>query len=201
MDMGAWLLRSLFVVAIAACGAAVTGPPPEPVVKAKTAWRVPDGFRGETIPFPLDFAPSLSHRGAEELRFAPGVFDPAAPGYWSYAFAWRTDDAAALDAAALAGELTAYFRGLIDAVDTAKQITDREAIVVTATPAGGDGARLRPSSRSISPAGPRARRAAPARCGGSCSRRRTARSGRSSTRSLRKPRAISPCPPPPPPSR
>jgi hypothetical protein len=142
MDMGAWLLRSLFVVAIAACGAAVTGPPPEPVVKAKTAWRVPDGFRGETIPFPLDFAPSLSHRGAEELRFAPGFFDPAAPGYWSYAFAWRTDDAAALDAAALAGELTAYFRGLIDAVDTAKQITDREAIVVTATPAGGDGARF-----------------------------------------------------------
>jgi hypothetical protein len=134
MGIGA---RSLFVVAMIACGGgASSGPPPEPVAKAKAAWPVPDGFRGETIPFPLDFAPSVRHTGAEELRFAPGFFDPAAPGYWSYTFAWRTDDAAALDGGAIAGELTAYFRGLIDAVDTKKQITDRDAIAVTAAAAG-----------------------------------------------------------------
>jgi hypothetical protein len=97
---------------------------------------VPAGFRGETIPFPLDFAPGVVHRGVEELRFAPGFFDPAGPGYWSYAFVWRTDDPAVLDAAALGTELTAYFRGLIDAVDEAKQIADRDAIVVTVTAAG-----------------------------------------------------------------
>ncbi|HET9619976.1 MAG TPA: hypothetical protein VFP84_01325, partial [Kofleriaceae bacterium] len=126
---------------VAACGGGASsgGPPAEPVVKATAAWPVPPGFKGETIPFPLDFAPGLAHRGAEELRFAPGFFDPAAPGYWSYAFVWRTDDPAAMDAAALGGELTAYFRGLSDAVDDRKQITDRAAITVTATP---DGARF-----------------------------------------------------------
>ena len=84
---------------------------------APQRWPVPDGWRRETIAFPLDFAPALAHRGVEELRFAPGFFEPHAGGYWSYAFAWRTDDRAALDASALAGELTTYFRGLVAAVD------------------------------------------------------------------------------------
>jgi hypothetical protein len=115
-----------------ACGGGAAGPPAEPVVKASAPWPVPVGFRGETIPFPLDFAPGLGHRGAEELRFAPGFFDPAAAGYWSYAFVWRTDDAATMEGAQIAGELTAYFRGLIDAVDDKKEIADRDAIRVTA---------------------------------------------------------------------
>jgi hypothetical protein len=49
---------------------------------------------------------------------------------------WRTEDAADLDAAALGAELTAYFRGLIDAVDRDKKITERDAIVARATRAG-----------------------------------------------------------------
>src|SRR5262249_24546269 len=90
-------------------------------------------------PFPLDFAPGVAHSGVEELRFAPGFIDPAAPGYWSYAFVWRTADPAPLDAAALGAELTAYFRGLIDAVDQARQIANPDLIVVQAP---GGGARL-----------------------------------------------------------
>jgi hypothetical protein len=153
-------MRSLAVVAsvvvpvvvsavpwIVACGPstapapAAPGPSPSPPAPAQAAhpatpWRVPDGFHSETIPFPLDFAPGVAHRGAEELRFAPGFFDAAAPGYWSYAFAWRTEDPAELDAAGLGAELTTYFRGLIDAVDKDKQIADRDAISVRATAAG-----------------------------------------------------------------
>ena len=113
-----------------------TARPAQPTAGPAQPWATPAGFRGETIPFPLDFAPRVAHRGSEELRFAPGFFDPAAPGYWSYTFVWRTDDAAALDAAGIGAELTAYFRGLIDAVDEAKQITDRGAIAVTAVAAG-----------------------------------------------------------------
>jgi hypothetical protein len=122
--VGAWLT---------ACGAPA-GPPAEPTTRALPAWRVPDGFKSETIPFPLDFAPGITHQGNEELRFPPGFFDPAAPGYLSYTFAWRTDDAAAMDAPALAGELTAYFRGLIAAVDDKHEITGD--IAVQARPAG-----------------------------------------------------------------
>jgi hypothetical protein len=143
-------MRSLAVVAsvvvlVVACGpstAPPSGPAPSRAAPAPaearpaTSWRIPDGFRSETIPFPLDFAPGLTHRGAEELRFAPGFFDAAAPGYWSYAFAWRTEDPAELDATGLGAELTAYFRGLIDAVDKDKQIADRDAIAVRATATG-----------------------------------------------------------------
>jgi hypothetical protein len=95
-------------------------------------WDLPTGWRSEVIPFPLDFAPTLAHRGFEEIRFAPGMFDPAAPGYWSYAFVWRTDDDAQLDEAALGSELTAYFRGLIAAVDDKHRIAARDEIVARA---------------------------------------------------------------------
>jgi len=116
------------LVVVAACGSSHTKPTPaEPPT---TSWEIPAGWKSETIPFPLDFAPSLSHRGVEELRFPPGMFDPAAPGYWSYVFAWRLDDPAALDAAALGGELTAYFRGLIRAVDSTLAV---DPVTVTAT--------------------------------------------------------------------
>ena len=65
-----------------ACGSSTPSPPPEPTTKPPSPWPVPTGFRGETIPFPLDFAPGLAHKGVEELRFAPGFVDPAAAGYW-----------------------------------------------------------------------------------------------------------------------
>lgn len=122
-----WLI--LFAVA---CGASRA--PSAPV----TRWRVPADWRAEEIPFPLDFAPTLTHQGVEELRFAPGFFKPGTPGYWSYAFAWRTTDPADLGAAALAGELTAYFKGLLTAVDETKHhIHDTGAIAATASAGAG----------------------------------------------------------------
>jgi hypothetical protein len=115
------LRAALALVAVAACA------------HAPRAWPTPAGWKSETIAFPLDFAPALAHRGVEELRFAPGFFDPRAGGYWSYAFAWRLDDTAALDAAALDAELTAYFRGLVAAVNKELAV---DAIAVRVAPAG-----------------------------------------------------------------
>ncbi len=104
---------------------------------------MPAGWKSETIPFPLDFAPGISHRGVEELRFAPGMFDPAAPGYWSYAFVWRTEDAATLAAPILAAELTTYFRGLLGAVDEkTKLIANLDDIVATVSGEGEGDKRL-----------------------------------------------------------
>ena len=48
----------------------------------------PEGWRTETIPFPLEFAPELDYEGVEELRFAPGMFTEGAEDYWTYAFVW-----------------------------------------------------------------------------------------------------------------
>lgn len=97
---------------------------------APATWPVPAGWRAEVIPFPLDFAPALAHRGVEVIRFAPGFFDPAKPGYWSYAFAWRLDDD--VDPTQLGAELTTYFRGLVAAVDVKHRIGSLEPIVVHA---------------------------------------------------------------------
>ncbi len=115
-----------------ACGhrATATATPAPP-------WPTPPGWTSETIPFPLGFAPDVHHTGEEELRFPPGFYDRASPGYWSYAFVWRTTDPALLDARALGDELTRYFRGLITAVDAeAQQVKDVGAVVVHAEPAG-----------------------------------------------------------------
>jgi hypothetical protein len=120
-----------YLLVLAACSAKPAPP---------AAWPVPVGWKSEDIPFPLDFAPDIKHEGVEQLRFPPGFFKADAPDYFSYAFVWRTKDAAALDASALGGELTRYFRGLMTAVDEKKhQIKDAGAIVATATP---DGARF-----------------------------------------------------------
>jgi hypothetical protein len=124
--------RTLVVALLAACSAAPPAPTPAPA-----AWAVPAGWKSETIPFPLGFAPDLAHTGEEELRFAPGFFTATAPDYWSYTFVWRTKDPARLDAAAVGDELTRYFRGLITAVDADKQnVKDTTAILARATAAG-----------------------------------------------------------------
>jgi|GEM_PF-2964404 len=103
---------------------------------ATPPWPVPDGWGREQILFPLEFAPSLNHRGMEELRFSPGFLKAGSPNRWSYAFQWDLTDAAELDAAALAAELTAYFRGLLVEVDGDRKRFDPSAIAVTAQEVG-----------------------------------------------------------------
>lgn len=140
-----------FALLLVACSTGSTGSTgtgssssPAPTALAPTPptadppWPVPTGWRTEVIKFPLDFAPTIAHQGAEDIRFPPGFFDPAAGDYWSYAFVWRTDDDARLDAAALGAELTVYFRGLIAAVDEQQRIRARDEIVARAAPDGPD---------------------------------------------------------------
>ena len=79
-------------------------------------WPVPEGWKHETIPFPLEFAPELPYHGVEELRFAPGMFKPDQDGYFSYAFVWWLDGRPAVDAAELSSSLKSYFTGLCTAV-------------------------------------------------------------------------------------
>jgi hypothetical protein len=122
-------VRCLVALLLAACSSsgvedrslppAATAPPASPAASDKAprfTWPVPDGWRSETIPFPLEFAPDIPHRGVEELRFAPDFFKPESPGYWTYAFAWIVTGATPLDLPRLERELTAYFRGLTAAV-------------------------------------------------------------------------------------
>ncbi|MDX1998474.1 MAG: hypothetical protein SF066_12215 [Thermoanaerobaculia bacterium] len=89
-------------------------PPADPAEGIQ--WPVPEGWGQESIPFPLSFAPQLTYRGFEELRFAPGWSKPTEPGYWSYVIVWWLTEKPALDAATLENALTTYFLVLSEAV-------------------------------------------------------------------------------------
>jgi hypothetical protein len=106
----------LALIAILAASATPARPP--------FVWTVPNGWRSETIPFPLEFAPQLKHRGLEELRFSPGMFKPDAPDFWSYGFVWWLEGEPAPQAEALEREFTLYFRGLSEAAGKGKYSFD-----------------------------------------------------------------------------
>jgi hypothetical protein len=89
-------------------------------VSGSFQWPLSEGWRQETIPFPLEFAPDLPYKGVEEIRFAPGMFKPDQAGYWSYAFVWWLDGRPALDAPELTSSLQRYFAGLCESVSKEK---------------------------------------------------------------------------------
>ncbi|HPF69222.1 MAG TPA: hypothetical protein PLQ13_01010 [Candidatus Krumholzibacteria bacterium] len=84
---------------------------------------LPDGWRSETIPFPLPFAPGLPYEGVEELRFAPGMFTAGADDFWTYAFCWWVPEDTPLDSKLLERDLEAYFAGLTRTVEDAEHFT------------------------------------------------------------------------------
>lgn len=84
-------------------------------------WDVPEGWRTETIPFPLEFAPGLPYRGVEELRFPKAFLTPEDERYFSYAFVWHIAAPGPADADVLERDLVAYFRGLAVAVGGAER--------------------------------------------------------------------------------
>lgn len=89
-------------------------PAPELLTKA------PDGWKFERIDFPLPFAPDLALRGFEELRFAPGMYDPKSDTYFTYIFAMKLDGELTVDAAFLDALLEGYYRGLCQTVAKGK---------------------------------------------------------------------------------
>ena len=88
---------------------------------APPAWTVPVGWKAETIPFPLEFAPGLAYRGVEELRFPPGFFKKGEERYFSYAFLWYVVAPGPADVEVLERDLVAYFEGLARAVGGAER--------------------------------------------------------------------------------
>ena len=73
---------------------------------------LPEKWKSETIPFPIDFAPSIPYQGIEEIRFTPGWGDSNSNDYWSYTFLWFVDGAPQVNAGLLNTYVTSYFDGL-----------------------------------------------------------------------------------------
>ncbi len=96
----------------------------------------PEGWRTETIPFPLEFAPELPYTGLEELRFAPGMFEEGSEDFWSYAFVWWVGADEPNDLETMARFLEDYFRGLAHAVAESRGFEVGEASFEAALQAG-----------------------------------------------------------------
>lgn len=75
-----------------------------------------EGWRYERLAFPLSFAPDLKYRGFEEIRFAPGMFNPQSDTYFTYIFAVRLEGAHEIDSDFVRTFLFKYYRGLCEAV-------------------------------------------------------------------------------------
>ena len=86
---------------------------------------LPEGWRFEALPFPLEFAPDIELAGLEELAFAPGMFDADSDSYFSYAFAVRIDEDVRIDDAFVTDFLTRYYGGLCEAVAQGRFEFDR----------------------------------------------------------------------------
>jgi hypothetical protein len=106
--MHKFLLVAILVLSIFALPAQAEQKPDELPFHLPT----PEGWKTETIPFPLGFAPELDYEGFEELRFAPGMFKPEEEDFWSYTFVWWVPAATEISAAILQRDLDAYYGGL-----------------------------------------------------------------------------------------
>jgi hypothetical protein len=72
----------------------------------------PANWGFERMPIPTGFAPDLSLKGFEEVRFAPGMFDTSSTNYFTYALAVSAEGTNSIGVAELKDFLDKYFRGL-----------------------------------------------------------------------------------------
>ncbi len=112
------MLRLLSLVGVFGLVTAVAGQP------EKRPYQVPEpkGWGKETIELPPAFAPDMKWKGAEELRFAPGMFKPDAADFFSYALLFWLPDDQKTDPKTVEKELLAYYRGLAKAVSEGKKL-------------------------------------------------------------------------------
>jgi hypothetical protein len=112
-------MRAVLAATLAAAACGPREPPAEPGA-TPTCDDAP-GWRYEKIDLPPPFAPRLPE-GVEILYFAPGMFEPSAPDYWSYVFSIRTERPVATDATSLQVMLQQYYAGLIGAVARSRKL-------------------------------------------------------------------------------
>lgn len=89
-------------------------------------------WKGERLELPPGFALDLGWNGVEHIRFAPGMFDPEAPDFFSYVIAFLLSADGEVSEGALREELLTYYRGLSKAVMRGKGLTvNAEAFTIS----------------------------------------------------------------------
>ena len=113
-------LTAATVLCVALIGTAAFGqdannkPPAAPKVAVQL--KAPEKWQGETITLPPGFARDMAIKGVEVIRFAPGMFDPQAEDFFSYALVFWLPETKPLTEKQLHDEFLKYYRGLATAV-------------------------------------------------------------------------------------
>jgi len=93
---------------------------------------IPAGWTFERFLIPISFAPKISYKGVEDIRFTPGWGNVKTEEYWTYAFLWWLDDQPETDAGIISENLKAYYTGLIRVnTDSARAASEKEMPVTT----------------------------------------------------------------------
>src|SRR4051812_41200275 len=71
-------------------------------------------WKGERIELPPSFAPAMALQGIEEIRFAPGMFNPKSDSFFTYALVFSVPKTQELTPEVIKRELLAYYRGLAE---------------------------------------------------------------------------------------
>jgi hypothetical protein len=82
----------------------------------------PEKWSGETITLPPGFARDMAIKGVEVIRFAPGMFDPQAEDFFSYALVFWLPETKPLTEKQLHDEFLKYYRGLATAVARGRKL-------------------------------------------------------------------------------
>src|SRR4249920_1820025 len=72
----------------------------------------PADWAFERFELPPSFAPGFPYKGAEELRFSPGMFNIDSTSYFSYAFVAELDNRTTVSQSDVSDYLLNYFKGL-----------------------------------------------------------------------------------------
>jgi hypothetical protein len=72
----------------------------------------PANWEFERFNLPPGFAPGITYKGAEELRFAPGMFQKDSANYFTYVFVAELDSVSAVSKADIRDYLLKYYKGL-----------------------------------------------------------------------------------------
>ena len=72
----------------------------------------PADWEFERFALPPAFAPAITYKGAEELRFAPGMFKKDSANYFTYAFVVQLDNVSSISLNEIRHYLLNYYKGL-----------------------------------------------------------------------------------------
>lgn len=91
----------------------------------------PDAWPFERFDLPPVFMPNFPFRGAEELRFSPGMFNKDSTDYFTYAFVAQLDSTTGISQDNIRNYLLDYFKGLCSyTANNSKLVVDTSKITV-----------------------------------------------------------------------